>query len=67
MDPIVYCFVTNNFQSTMKNIFRKTEPEQTTVDILGVNKNTKGSNAIITFSNTIGSPVSLPSPSSVQI
>ncbi|XP_031446773.1 G-protein coupled receptor 20 [Phasianus colchicus] len=67
MDPIVYCFVTNNFQSTMKNIFRKTEPEQTTVDILGMNKNTKGSNAIITFSNTIGSPVSLPSPSSVQI
>ncbi|XP_042725730.1 G-protein coupled receptor 20 [Lagopus leucura] len=67
MDPIVYCFVTNNFQSTMKNIFRKTEPEQTTVDILGMNKNTKGSNAIITFSNTIGGPVSLPSPSSVQI
>ncbi|XP_048795355.1 G-protein coupled receptor 20 [Lagopus muta] len=67
MDPIVYCFVTNNFQSTMKNIFRKTEPEQTTVDILGMNKNTKGSNAIITFSNTIGGPVSLPSPSNVQI
>ncbi|XP_035175664.1 G-protein coupled receptor 20 [Oxyura jamaicensis] len=67
MDPIVYCFVTNNFQSTMKNIFRKTEPEQATVDILGTNKNSKGSNAIIAFSNTIGSPVSLPSPSSVQI
>ncbi|XP_010301530.2 G-protein coupled receptor 20 [Balearica regulorum gibbericeps] len=67
MDPIVYCFVTNNFQSTMKNIFRKTEREQTSVDILGMNKNTKGSNAIIAFSNTIGSTVSLPSPSSVQI
>ncbi|KAI6075110.1 G-protein coupled receptor 20 isoform X2 [Aix galericulata] len=67
MDPIVYCFVTNNFQSTMKNIFRKTEPQQANVDILGTNKNSKGSNAIIAFSNTIGSPVSLPSPSSVQI
>lgn len=64
MDPIVYCFVTNNFQSTMKNIFRKTEPEQTNADILDMNKN---SNAIIAFSNTIGSPLSLPSPSSVQI
>ncbi|KAI1243661.1 hypothetical protein IHE44_0001298 [Lamprotornis superbus] len=63
MDPIVYCFVTNNFQSTMKNIFRKTEPEQTNADILGMNKNSKGSNAIIAFSNTIGSPLSLPSPS----
>ncbi|XP_021403587.1 G-protein coupled receptor 20 [Lonchura striata] len=67
MDPIVYCFVTNNFQSTMKNIFRKTEPEQTNADILGMNKNSKGSNAIIAFSNTIGSPLSLPSPRSVQI
>ncbi|KAF4788445.1 G-protein coupled receptor 20 [Turdus rufiventris] len=67
MDPIVYCFVTNNFQSTMKNIFRKTEPEQTNADIVGMNKNSKGSNAIIGFSNTIGSPLSLPSPSSVQI
>ncbi|XP_020660215.1 G-protein coupled receptor 20 [Pogona vitticeps] len=63
MDPIVYCFVTNNFQSTMKNIFRKSEPEQTSGDIISVNKNS-GSNALIAFTNAIGSPLGLPSPNS---
>ncbi|XP_066479284.1 G-protein coupled receptor 20 [Tiliqua scincoides] len=63
MDPIVYCFVTNNFQSTMKNIFRKSEPEQTSGDIISVNKGS-GSNAIIAFSNAIASPLGLPSPNS---
>ncbi|KYO45256.1 G-protein coupled receptor 20 [Alligator mississippiensis] len=69
MDPIVYCFVTNNFQSTMRSIFRKAELEQTSMDIISMNKNSKGSgtNAIIAFSNTIGSPLSLPSPSSTPI
>ncbi|XP_005291114.2 G-protein coupled receptor 20 isoform X1 [Chrysemys picta bellii] len=69
MDPIVYCFVTNNFQSTMKSIFRKSEPEQTSGDIISMNKSSKGSgtNAIIAFSNTIGSPLSLPSTNSTQI
>nr|XP_060627722.1 G-protein coupled receptor 20 [Anolis sagrei ordinatus]XP_060627723.1 G-protein coupled receptor 20 [Anolis sagrei ordinatus] len=63
MDPIVYCFVTNNFQSTMKNIFRKSEPEQTSGDIISINKNS-GSNAIIAFTNVIGNPLALPSPNS---
>uniref|UniRef100_A0A8D0BLV0 G-protein coupled receptor 20 n=1 Tax=Salvator merianae TaxID=96440 RepID=A0A8D0BLV0_SALMN len=63
MDPIVYCFVTNNFQSTMKNIFRKSEPEQTSGDIISVNKGS-GSNAIMAFSNAIGTPLALPSPNS---
>ncbi|XP_025070461.1 G-protein coupled receptor 20 [Alligator sinensis] len=69
MDPIVYCFVTNNFQSTMRSIFRKAELEQTSMDIISMNKNSKGSgtNAIIAFSNTIGGPLSLPSPSSTPI
>ncbi|XP_067414418.1 G-protein coupled receptor 20 [Emydura macquarii macquarii] len=69
MDPIVYCFVTNNFQSTMKNIFRKSEPEQTSGDIISMNKSSKcsGTNAIIAFSNTIASPLSLPSPNNTQI
>ncbi|KAM7174216.1 LOW QUALITY PROTEIN: G-protein coupled receptor 20 [Macrochelys suwanniensis] len=69
MDPIVYCFVTNNFQSTMKNIFRKSEPEQTSGDIISMNKSSKGSgtNAIVAFSNTIGSPLSLPSTNNTQI
>ncbi|XP_034981404.1 G-protein coupled receptor 20 [Zootoca vivipara] len=63
MDPIVYCFVTNNFQSTMKNIFRKSEPEQTSGDIISVNKGS-GSNAIMAFSNAVGTPLALPSPKS---
>uniref|UniRef100_K7F1A0 G-protein coupled receptor 20 n=1 Tax=Pelodiscus sinensis TaxID=13735 RepID=K7F1A0_PELSI len=69
MDPIVYCFVTNNFQSTMKNIFRKSEPEQASGDIVCMNKSSKvsGTNAIIAFSNTIGSPLGLPSTNSTQI
>ncbi|XP_042320483.1 G-protein coupled receptor 20 isoform X2 [Sceloporus undulatus] len=61
MDPIVYCFVTNNFQSTMKNIFRNSEPEQTSGDIISINKNS-GSNAIIAFTTAIGNPLVLPSP-----
>ncbi|XP_053099733.1 G-protein coupled receptor 20 [Hemicordylus capensis] len=64
MDPIVYCFVTNNFRSSMKNIFRKSEPEQTSGDIISVNKGS-GSNAIIGFSNAIGSPRGLPSLNSM--
>uniref|UniRef100_A0A8D0GL54 G-protein coupled receptor 20 n=1 Tax=Sphenodon punctatus TaxID=8508 RepID=A0A8D0GL54_SPHPU len=69
MDPIVYCFVTNNFQSNMKNIFRKAEPEHASGDIISMNKSSKGSgtNTIIAFSNTIGNPLSLPSPNSTQI
>uniref|UniRef100_A0A671LGB5 G protein-coupled receptor 20 n=1 Tax=Sinocyclocheilus anshuiensis TaxID=1608454 RepID=A0A671LGB5_9TELE len=33
LDPVVYCFVTPNFQSTMKRFFRKMEREQTSGDI----------------------------------
>ncbi|XP_077207488.1 G-protein coupled receptor 20 [Paroedura picta] len=61
MDPIVYCFVTNNFQSTMKNIFQKSEPEQTSGDIISVNKGS-GSNANMPFSNALGNPLGLPLP-----
>ncbi|XP_013877303.1 G-protein coupled receptor 20 [Austrofundulus limnaeus] len=27
MDPVVYCFVTNNFKATMRHLFRRAEPE----------------------------------------
>ncbi|XP_029447980.1 G-protein coupled receptor 20 [Rhinatrema bivittatum] len=67
MDPIVYCFVTNNFQSTMKNIFRKQEPEQASGDIVSIHKSSKGSGTITAVSNTTGSPASLPVPINTQI
>ncbi|RXM91981.1 G-protein coupled receptor 20 [Acipenser ruthenus] len=53
MDPIVYCFVTNNFQSTMKGIFRKPEAEQTSRDIASMQKSSKGSGTAIAVTNTM--------------
>ncbi|XP_069771551.1 G-protein coupled receptor 20-like [Narcine bancroftii] len=41
LDPIVYCFVTNNFQSTVRNIFVKNEPEQNSADIISMQKSSK--------------------------
>ncbi|XP_018416430.1 PREDICTED: G-protein coupled receptor 20 [Nanorana parkeri] len=62
MDPIVYCFVTNNFQSTMRSIFRKNRPEPTSMDILSLHKNSKSSGtAFSAISNAI---VTLPFQSS---
>ncbi|XP_049440123.1 G-protein coupled receptor 20 [Epinephelus fuscoguttatus] len=43
MDPVVYCFVTNNFQATMRNIFRRAEPEQTSGDIISMQHSSKAS------------------------
>ncbi|XP_069477812.1 G-protein coupled receptor 20 [Ambystoma mexicanum] len=67
MDPIVYCFVTNNFQSTVKNIFRKYEREQTSADIISMHKSSKGSGTITAISNIIGSPLNIPLPNNAQI
>ncbi|XP_053571930.1 G-protein coupled receptor 20, partial [Bombina bombina] len=61
MDPIVYCFVTNNFQSTMRSIFRKHQHEQMSMDIVSLHKNSKGSGTITAISNAI---VNLPLQSS---
>ncbi|KAM4689383.1 G-protein coupled receptor 20 [Discoglossus pictus] len=63
MDPIVYCFVTNNFQSTMRSIFRKHQHDQISVDIASLHKASKGS-GITAISNAI---VSLPLQSSTLI
>ncbi|KAG2465291.1 G-protein coupled receptor 20-like [Polypterus senegalus] len=52
LDPIVYCFITNNFQSTMRNIFRKPDPERTSGDILSMQKSSKGSATMTVVSNT---------------
>ncbi|KAM9310008.1 G-protein coupled receptor 20-like [Pholidichthys leucotaenia] len=41
MDPIVYCFITNNFQATMRHIFRRADPEQTSGDIVSMHHSSK--------------------------
>ncbi|XP_049586946.1 G-protein coupled receptor 20 [Syngnathus scovelli] len=43
MDPVVYCFVTNNFQATMRNIFRRAEAEQSSGDIISMQHSSKAS------------------------
>ncbi|XP_056300691.1 G-protein coupled receptor 20-like [Pseudoliparis swirei] len=47
MDPIVYCFVTNNFQATMRNIFRRAEPEPTSGDIISMQHSSKASGGTV--------------------
>ncbi|XP_030639088.1 G-protein coupled receptor 20 [Chanos chanos] len=52
LDPVVYCFVTNNFQSTMKRFFRRAEAELTSGDIISMQKSSKGSGiGTVTASN----------------
>ncbi|XP_048850517.1 G-protein coupled receptor 20 [Brienomyrus brachyistius] len=43
MDPVVYCFVTNNFRATMRAIFRKAEPEHTSGDVISMQRSSRGS------------------------
>ncbi|XP_023186455.1 G-protein coupled receptor 20-like isoform X1 [Xiphophorus maculatus] len=47
MDPVVYCFVTNNFKATMKHIFRRAEPEQTSGDIVSMQHSSKASGGTV--------------------
>lgn len=51
LDPVVYCFVTSNFQSTMKRFFRKMERAQTSGDVASVQKSSKASGAVIALDN----------------
>ncbi|KAK7886366.1 hypothetical protein WMY93_025987 [Mugilogobius chulae] len=43
MDPVVYCFVTNNFQATVRHFFRRAEPEVTSGDIVSMQHSSKAS------------------------
>ncbi|XP_053699813.1 G-protein coupled receptor 20 [Synchiropus splendidus] len=43
LDPVVYCFVTNNFQATMRQIFRRADAEQTSGDIISMQHSSKAS------------------------
>ncbi|KAL7874247.1 hypothetical protein SRHO_G00052170 [Serrasalmus rhombeus] len=53
LDPVVYCFVTTNFQSTMKRFFRKAEAEQTSGDIISMQKSSKGSGTVFAIANSM--------------
>ncbi|KAJ8004734.1 hypothetical protein DPEC_G00139370 [Dallia pectoralis] len=53
MDPIVYCFVTNNFQSTIRSFFRKVEMEQTSGDIVSMQRSSKGSGTVTAIAHNI--------------
>ncbi|KAJ0065985.1 hypothetical protein NL108_001210 [Boleophthalmus pectinirostris] len=43
MDPVVYCFVTNNFQATVRHFFRRAEREVTSGDIVSMQHSSKAS------------------------
>uniref|UniRef100_A0A672K2S3 G protein-coupled receptor 20 n=1 Tax=Sinocyclocheilus grahami TaxID=75366 RepID=A0A672K2S3_SINGR len=52
LDPVVYCFITTNFQSTMKRFFRKREREQMSGDIISMQKSSKAC-TVIPIANSI--------------
>lgn len=53
LDPVVYCFVTTNFQSTVKRFFRKAEAEQTSGDVISMHKSSKGSGTVFAIANSM--------------
>ncbi|XP_010882916.1 G-protein coupled receptor 20 [Esox lucius] len=53
MDPVVYCFITNNFQSTMRSFFRKEEVEQTSGDVISMQKSSKGSGTVTAIAHNV--------------
>lgn len=55
MDPIVYCFVTNNFQSSMRGFFRKAEAEleQTSGNIISMQNSSKGSGTVTAIAHSV--------------
>ncbi|XP_075905412.1 G-protein coupled receptor 20-like [Nelusetta ayraudi] len=63
MDPVVYCFVTNNFQATVRNIFRRTEKEQTSGDIISMQHSSKASGGPATAgTNNVIMMTTIPNP-----
>ncbi|XP_062322259.1 G-protein coupled receptor 20 [Osmerus eperlanus] len=48
MDPIVYCFVTNNFQATVRGFCRRGAAEESSGEIISMQKSSKGSAGAVT-------------------
>ncbi|KAM7383538.1 hypothetical protein PAMP_003182 [Pampus punctatissimus] len=53
LDPVVYCFVTNNFQATVRNIFRRADLEQTSGDIISMQHSSKASEGTANVTNNV--------------
>lgn len=53
LDPVVYCFVTTNFQSTMKRFLQKAKEEQTSGDIISMHKSSRGSGTVFAITNSM--------------
>lgn len=53
LDPVVYCFVTTNFQSTMKRFLRKAKKKQTSGDIISMHNNSRGSGTVFAITNSM--------------
>ncbi|XP_062847635.1 G-protein coupled receptor 20 [Trichomycterus rosablanca] len=51
LDPVVYCFITTNFQSTVRRFFRKAETEQTSGDFISMQKTSRGSGTFFAITN----------------
>ncbi|XP_056143005.1 G-protein coupled receptor 20 [Lampris incognitus] len=47
MDPVVYCFITNNFQATVRSLFRRAEAEQSSGDIISMQHSSKFSGGMV--------------------
>ncbi|CAL8237908.1 unnamed protein product [Merluccius merluccius] len=74
MDPVVYCFVTNNFQATMRSLCRRVEAEPSSNDIVSMHHSSKASggtvnaitNNIIMMTSTITATPPPPPPAPLR-
>ncbi|KAJ8290771.1 hypothetical protein GJAV_G00017310 [Gymnothorax javanicus] len=53
LDPVVYCFVTNNFQGAVRSVFRKAEMEQTSGDVISMQRSSKGSGSATAIAHSM--------------
>lgn len=47
LDPVVYCFVTNNFRAAVRGVCRRSEPQPGSGEAASVQKSSKGSGAVM--------------------
>ncbi|KAJ8415751.1 hypothetical protein AAFF_G00403080 [Aldrovandia affinis] len=61
LDPVVYCFVTNNFRARVRNLFRRAEVERTSGDVVSMQRSSKGSGTAAAIAHSVVM-ISLSSP-----
>ncbi|KAG9355403.1 hypothetical protein JZ751_000241 [Albula glossodonta] len=47
LDPVVYCFVTNNFRAAMRSLCRRAEPELGSRDAVSMQRSSNGSGTVM--------------------